>query len=300
MSNILVSGLLNIETSLSVEEFPISYAPILYPFFGISSSISGVGYNVSKALKTLADEVSLISIVGEDEQGLRILDRLKKDQIGIKQIYSSEETHTAESVILCDKSGKRKVYCDLKNIQDLQPFSNIELTEHYDLAVACNINFSRPLLRVCKEKGIKIATDVHVLSSVFDSYNEEFMSNADILFLSNEGCLGHEANMLKEIYARYHNPIIVIGCGSEGALCYLGQEDNFIFQHSFAPNGIKNTVGAGDALFASFLHYYLKGNSIESSLEFACMFAGLKIASNGGAKGFVSEEVVLDYLKKCN
>ena len=58
---ILVSGLLNIETTVSVRGFPIQYYPIDYPFFGVNSSVSGVGYNLAKALTVLGDSVSLFS-----------------------------------------------------------------------------------------------------------------------------------------------------------------------------------------------------------------------------------------------
>ena len=53
MNNILVCGLINIETTLKVDNFPIEYSPVEYNFFGVNSSISGVGYNIVKALKTL-------------------------------------------------------------------------------------------------------------------------------------------------------------------------------------------------------------------------------------------------------
>ena len=48
---ILVSGLLNVETTVPVRGFPINYYPIDYPFFGINSNVSGVGFNLSKAFK---------------------------------------------------------------------------------------------------------------------------------------------------------------------------------------------------------------------------------------------------------
>ncbi len=34
MSKILVSGLVNTETTVKIKEFPIPYFPIDYPFFG--------------------------------------------------------------------------------------------------------------------------------------------------------------------------------------------------------------------------------------------------------------------------
>ena len=51
MAKILVSGLVNVESTLKVRKFPIDYYPIDYPFFGIKSTVSGVAYNISKALK---------------------------------------------------------------------------------------------------------------------------------------------------------------------------------------------------------------------------------------------------------
>lgn len=50
-NKIFVSGLMNIETTVKIKSFPINYFPIDYPFFGVNSSVSGVGVNVGKALK---------------------------------------------------------------------------------------------------------------------------------------------------------------------------------------------------------------------------------------------------------
>ncbi len=36
---VIVSGLVNIETTLKVRKFPIDYYPIDYPFFGIKSDV---------------------------------------------------------------------------------------------------------------------------------------------------------------------------------------------------------------------------------------------------------------------
>ena len=78
-NRILVSGLLNVETTVAVRGFPISYYPIDYPFFGVTSRVSGVGYNVARALATLGDEVRLLSFLGRDPEGERVLARLRED-----------------------------------------------------------------------------------------------------------------------------------------------------------------------------------------------------------------------------
>ena len=78
VSDILVSGLINIEVTLRVDAFPITYTPVRYPFFGVDSTVSGVGYNVARALTALGDTVHLVSMVGQDlaaDQVRRALDR---------------------------------------------------------------------------------------------------------------------------------------------------------------------------------------------------------------------------------
>ncbi len=293
MSKIFVSGLTNIETSLNVNSFPIEYSPIEYPFFGVSSSVSGVGYNISKALKVLKDDVSLFTIVGEDNSGEIVLSTLNKDKI---DTIIQKVQKTAESVVLVDKEGKRKIYCDLKNLQEIHSFDISINPKDYDLAVLTNINFSRSLIRLFKDSGVTTASDVHVLRNIDDEYNKEFLENSDILFLSNEGCLGNEAEFIKSIQQTYHNKIIVIGCGEEGALAFDGKE--YYYEKAVAPLGIKNTVGAGDALFSSFIHYFLKTKDIQKSLKFAATFAGIKISSSGGAEGFAKEDEVLKYINR--
>ena len=196
LMNILVSGLINIETSLNVDVFPINYNPIEYPFFGVSSTVSGVGYNVSKALKTLGAEVTLLSVIGSDTNGDIIKKTLEDNDIN--SILFNNIDETPQSVVLVDKNGRRKIYCDLKNIQDIKPLTEVEL-EQYSLLILTNINFNRELLKIGHEKGMEIATDVHVLSDVNDEYNSVFMKYADILFLSNEAIIDREEAFMKEI-----------------------------------------------------------------------------------------------------
>ena len=50
MSYVLVSGLINIETTLRVDAFPIPYFPVRYPFFGVSSTVSGIGAEANLSL----------------------------------------------------------------------------------------------------------------------------------------------------------------------------------------------------------------------------------------------------------
>lgn len=296
MSGIVVSGLINVETTLNIGQFPVQYSPIEYRFFGVHSNVAGVAYNVAKALVTLENDVELLSMLGTDGEGKVVLEGLNEAGISDNYILSLlKETPT--SLILFDDEGKRKIYCDLKDIQESDyPMENAEaILGECDLVVACNCNFNRPLLKMAKEKEKTIATDVHVLSDLNDDYNRDFMQYGDIVFLSDEILLAENRNawdFLREMYRMYTPKIIVLGRGSKGALMYLGEKDEFVELSAVKTNEVVNTVGAGDALFSAFVHYYAKGFAPLECLKRAQIFASLKIAYNGASLGFASEEEI--------
>lgn len=292
MKKILVSGLVNMENTCYVSEFPVAYQPIDYNFFGIKNNIGGVGYNVAMATKKLGCEVDLASFLGEDLAGSSALMELEKNQIRSRFIKSTLK-ETPMSTVLYDKDGKRRVYCDLKDIQDrTYDFDNIDVSS-YDMIAACNINFSRDLLVKAKREQKMISTDVHVLTDLEDSYNKDFCSNADILFLSDEGIKGNERGFMEQLEAYFKNKIIVLGRGSKGALMYLKEEDRFVEMPAMKPEKIVNTVGAGDALFSAFITMYVNGYKPEECLHYAQKFAAIKIGYDGAAVGFCDMETLL-------
>ena len=293
---ILISGLINIETTVKIDQFPIHYYPVGYSFFGIKSNISGVAYNVAKALLVLDNEIQMTSFIGKDEEGKRILSRLEEDNIGHQLLYPDlKETPT--SVVLYDEDGRRQIHCDLKDIQEKTiEFEKIEKTIiDSDLVVLCNTNFNRKLLRRVKEAGKLIATDVHVLSDINDEYNKDFMEYAEILFMSDEKLPCEASQFLLKMKEKYSAKIIVIGLGEEGALLYERAQDKMFRLEAAHVGDVVNTLGAGDALFSSFINYYLKGYPAVEALIRAEIFAALKIRYTGAAIGFSSE----DEVEKC-
>lgn len=147
MAKILVSGLTNIETTLKIEGFPLEYNPVNYPFFGISSTVSGVGVNLAKALKTLGDEINFMTILGRNIMTEIALKVFTDDGINMKYVYQGVE-EAAQSVIMYDEIGRRQIHTDLKDIQECPYPADLfmEALRECSLAALCNINFSRPWL----------------------------------------------------------------------------------------------------------------------------------------------------------
>ena len=294
---ILVSGLLNTETTTAIRNFPIQYYPIDYPFFGINTAVSGVAFNIAKALRTLGDEICLTSMVGNDFSAKYIENELKELNIDTKNILPILQ-QTPSSVVLFDPEGKRQIYCDLKDIQESSYPFNARLLQDADMVAACNINYNRSLLHLAKEAGKLIATDVHVLSNIHDEYNKEFMEYADILFSSDESIGDNYGDFLWQLAHTYNCQIMVLGRGSKGAAVYQRKTNQITEMPAIPVPNVVNTVGAGDALFSGFLHFYAKGYEVMDALHRAQIFAAHKITVNGGANGFVTEDVITGWINK--
>ena len=288
---ILVSGLLNTETTTAVRGFPIHYYPIDYPFFGVNTAVSGVAFNLAKALKTLGNEVRLTSMTGRDFSADYILHSLRELGIGTEYIAPALK-QTPASVVLYDPEGKRQIYCDLKDIQERSYPFDPSVLDGIDLVAACNINFNRPLLHMAKQMGKPIATDVHVLSNIYDEYNREFMEYADILFLSDEAVGDGYQDFLMQLAAVYPCRVIVMGRGAKGAAMYLRERGEIAEFPAVSVGTVVNTVGAGDALFSAFLHFYAKSFPPADALQRAQVFAAHKITVSGASQGFVTEQTV--------
>ncbi len=295
MSKVSICGLVNMETSVGIDSFPYIYRPVDYRFFGVSSNPGGVGFNLALAFKALGDEVNLMSFCGDDPAGRLIKSELENKGIPTDNILIKNKS-TAQSVVLYDSCGKRSIISDLTDNQELSYPQDVfdTASANSDIICLCNINFSASLFESAKKSGALIASDVHCLSDINDEYNARFMKAADILFLSNEAILGREKEFSYEIMKKYSNKIIVVGMGKEGALLRTSPCKEPKFVPSVYTRPVVNSVGAGDSLFAAFMHFYAKCRDAEKSLRYAVCFASYKIGENGASKGFLSEEQLLE------
>jgi ribokinase len=282
MHKILVSGLINLETTLQVEKFPLDYFPVRYPFGGIHSTVSGVGYNVARALSILGDTVQLLALIGKDSAALLVQRALQENHIPGMTVLSQME-YTPQSVIIYDREGKRQIHVDLKDIQEqVYPEAYFEHSiQSSVLAVMCNINFSRSFLKRAKQEGVWIATDVHAIRDLEDE---------------NLPCAPEE--WVRQVQNRYGPEIIVVGLGSKGALLAV-RSDHFMERlPAVTVRPIVSTIGAGDALFSCFNHYYAGTRDPYDAIRKAIFFAAYKIGASGAAEGFLTEEELVKLVKE--
>ena len=293
MARILVSGLVNLETTVKVDAFPVPYFPVRYPFFGVRSEVSGVGYNVAKALRALGDTPYLLSLVAPDLPGRQVRDALARD--GLDGFWVRDgASETAQSVVRYDGEGRRQSHVDLKDVQkrDYPRELFSQALAACDAAALCNVNFSRPFLAAAREAGTLVATDVHALASLDDDYNADFLRAARVVFLSDESLPVPAEEFARELGGRFGSEVVVVGMGAKGALLHLPGDGTVERVPAVRTRAVVSTIGAGDALFSAFLDGYVRERDALAALRRAVVFASWKIGAASAADGFLGDEAL--------
>lgn len=125
-----------------------------------------------------------------------------------------------------------------------------------------------------------------------DAYNHAFMAAADVLFMSHERLPVSPEEWSHRLAERFSPRVVVIGMGAAGAWLTIPGEGLAERVPAIASRPVVSTVGAGDALFASFMHFYAQSRDPRAALERAMAFAGYMIGEHGGSEGFVDARTV--------
>jgi ribokinase len=84
--------------------------------------------------------------------------------------------------------------------------------------------------------------------------------------------------------------------GQKGALLAVRAGRQMEVVPAIQVRPIVSTIGAGDALFSAFIHFFQKNHEPYEALRKAVIFAGYKIGEKGAAEGFLNEQALLEYV----
>ena len=293
MSKFLVAGIVQRETIVKVDKIPIEYTYVINSPNTIYSSTGGDAYNESLALKWLGDSVDFMSMIGKDES----MDLINPpgSEITLETDYILPRLHnTPVSVVLYDNDRKQQIFEDYKELKEVAYDLNLfkERAIRSEMLVISNVNFCRPLLEIGKVLRKPIAVNIREYQESMLCHNEEFLKAADILYVSDDNLIEEPYEFVKSLAAKYRSQIIILGQGADGLILYDKNKNIIAHYNTVKTHGIVNTVGAGNALFSSFLHYYNQTGDSVYSVKNALLFASYKIGFIGTSNGFMTEEQI--------
>ncbi len=291
MSRFLVAGVTQIETIVRVDKIPVSFSPLTSEIDTIFTAMGGDAYNESLALAWLGDDVTFMSIVGRNQDFGLINPPDRKITLSTEYIIPQMKA-TPTEVVLYDKNRRQQIFEDIKDLREnVYDMSMVTpLAENSDMLVLANANFCRPFAKVAKEHNKPIAANIRSYKPEKEKYNTDFLEPAKILYFSDDILTEDPYDFIDRIANTYGTEIIILGQGSEGLILYDRTKNLRAHYNTVKTNEVVNTIGAGNALFACFLHYYMEtGNSV-NAIKNALLFASYKIGYMGTSNGFMTTD----------
>lgn len=296
--NVLVVGELNIDVILNrIKGFPVIGEEIVADDMNITMGSSSAIFACN--ISTLGIDTSFCGMVGKDSFGKFILDELKRKRIDTTYITESPEHKTGVTIVLNYSQDRANVtYCGAINafnitnvpIEKLKQFNHLHLSSYF-LQKGLQADIPK-LFKSAKENGLSTSLDLQ-----WDPDNkwqfpyEESLPFVDV-FLPNESeilllAANDELEEALKKVGKFANKIIVKR-GTEGALCY--ENGKITYSKPFLHNHFKDAIGAGDSFNAGFISKYLKGCTLEESLQYANLAGAINTTSSGGVTAFSSLE----------
>ena len=227
-------------------------------------------------LAQLKNQVGFIGKVSDDELGAKYEDGLKKESV--KYFYSKkkEKTPTGTCLILITPDSERTMVTFLGTAGKISENDiDINAVKKSEILFLEGYLWDEGEPRKAFEKAISNANKVAMsLSDLFcvERHKVHFLNlvkqKLDITFANEQEIISLTgAKKIEEViqFSKKIKRLVVVTRGEKGALAIDNEE---VFECSAEKNiKIKDLTGAGDLFASGFLDNYLKGKTINESLE---------------------------------
>ena len=278
------------------------------PVKEMEMSFGGNGLNEAVILSRLGRKVKLISLVGEDEAGNRILDFLSDNGIDDSSIVRKKDLTTSTNIVLIDEQGERFFITNpagsqrKQKIEHMLPFLPEQpcLFSFANLFVSPEIKISETALlfgHLKQDLGYTIALDLTKPKNgeILDDI-KELLCYVDYFFPNEE-----EAAMLTGNPDPFENARLlmdagvkhpVIKCGKDG--CVVGSDQGIFHVPAYSNANCVDTTGAGDNFAGGFLWAVSEGWDLYKCACFANAAASLTVEKTGATTGVQNLDQVME------
>ncbi|NHE55459.1 carbohydrate kinase family protein [Cyclobacterium plantarum] len=282
----------------------ICFGEMLWDIFPKESIAGGAPMNVALHLAHLGMDVKMISAIGEDKLGKKLLSFIRK--FGLSEDFIQINATYPTGTVNVDDRDKENIKYEI-----VKPaaWDYILWSEEMDKAVrnadafifgtlgARNETSKATLEKLLETPALKVF-DINLRPPFYTADLLEYLlKKADILKLNED-----ELTLLADFYdlpnkmeaalekltELFEFDMICITLGSKGAAIY---QEGEIISHPGYPVAVKDTVGSGDAFLAGFVSKYLSRESPEKILDFACALGALVATFSGGTPQYNESDI---------
>jgi len=248
----------NIRENKKLISYPVG-AKILIK--DLKFDIGGGGTNTAVAFSRFGLKTGYIGKIGNDENGDKILNLLKREKINF---FGKREGSTGYSIILDSKEHNRTILT-YKGVNDDLKFNEIKKIKTKWLYYSSMLGESfKTQLKLAKLLKVKLAFNPS--EYLIKRYNlKPLLKLTDVLVLNKEEArmLTKKGDLLEGLH-KLGPEIVCVTNKAKDIICCNGNK-----KYKLKPNKIKviERTGAGDAFASSFVAGLIKNLSIEKSLR---------------------------------
>jgi len=273
----------------------VCFGEVLWDLFPSYKTLGGAPLNVALRLKSFGAEVTMISSVGNDENGREILNQLSNFRLDTSTVSVSEEYPTGLVNVTLDQFGSASYEIAYPSAWDkivLTKEAN-HFVSNADVLIfgslACRDLVSRQVLMGLLNNKVYKVFDVNLRKPHYSySVLEQLMNAAHFIKFNDEELL--------EIAYQLHSPYkdvkdninyisektatqaICVTRGKHGA--YLLWEGR-IYENEGYSVEVSDTVGAGDSFLATLLFLLLTSEMPQKAIDYSCAVGALVAAAPG-------------------
>ncbi|TDV56456.1 carbohydrate kinase family protein [Actinophytocola oryzae] len=276
MTRVLVAGVVSVRLSQQVPEFPVPLVSNQVVDGGLDVRLAGAGWSAATVARALGADVQLATYVGADPLGMVAEQGLRARGWYHRGIQVCAEQPRA--LVLYDAAGTRCGTTDLRAMWDLRypvdVFGSLLDEQSTDVVLMASVGFTRPLIATTLARQVPIATDMQCVISADYPRKQDWLHAATIVSCSHEKLRDGPIEWVEALWHRFATPIVVIGCGADGALVATYEDRRIWHVGAPTPRGVRFVGGAGDTMLAAFVHQYFEHGDPVSALRHATLAAG--------------------------
>lgn len=287
----------------------LAYGELLWDLLPTGKALGGATTNFIFRVNLFGDNGFLISRLGNDEDGQEAREKLTELGLAVHHIQTDPKLPTGTVPVVLNEQGVPE-FTIIQNVA----YDHIVLTgDMFHLVARADCIYfgtlcqrmgqsRNTLYTLLKEapQAVKFL-DINLRKNCYSVQSvTESLKAADILKINEEELLVLKGmaglpgaslqELAQEVITRFQLKLALVTLGERGAFTLLNTGQYF-YDPGYRVKVI-DTVGAGDACSAGFMHYYLNQHSPEESLKFGNATGALVAASKGGTQIITKEDVI--------
>lgn len=290
----------------------VSYGEVLWDVFGNEKKIGGAPLNVALRMKTLGCDVAMISCVGNDADGIAIIEHVKNLGLDTAAILKSEEFSTGLVQVSLNDTGSASYEINYPSAWDKIILNDKarELVANAAVLIygslVCRDSVSRLALEELLKNDVYKVFDVNLRKPHY-SYDviEKLMHSANFIKFNDEELLEIAAVMKSPFTSLEENMAFMAEKTNSKAMCVTKGKDGALllwegkmYQNAGYPIKVADTVGAGDSFLATLITSLLTDESNpQKAIDLACAVGAL-VAEAVGANPQISSAQVDELMQR--